>query len=148
MLTNLHTVTNLNDNDYQLGWGGRMLSFKELEEAVRAAKPMGQHSVIRCYVHMGLEKAKNMNSCDDTKAVHLRIVDTLTETMCDSCLNTAWRNNCFRVLKQLIPLLHVILNTDEFQRKMNEIHQLAHYFLGAKIPSQEINKIKNNQPKQ
>lgn len=125
-----------------------MLSFLELEFAVRAAKPIEQHSAIRCYVHMGLERAKNMDSCCGTKAVHLRIVDTLTETMCDSCLNMTWRNNCFRVLKQLIPLLHVILNTDEFQRKVNEIHQLAHYFLGATIPSQEINKIKNNQPKQ
>lgn len=125
-----------------------MLSFKQLESAVRAAKPIEPHSTIRCYVHMGLEKAKSIHSCEGTKAVHLRMVDTLIETMCDSCLHQSWRKNCFRVLKQLTPLLHVMLEADEFQQKVYEIHQLAHYFLGSDVSSHDISKLKINHPKQ
>ncbi|MFA3792038.1 hypothetical protein AB6T38_13045 [Aliiglaciecola sp. SL4] len=85
--------------------------------------------LINRYVHAGLERAKGMCDSQDTKAAHLRILDTLLNVVCDSLLSIAWRKYCFRMIQRLKPLLFEILESRQYHRIIADITILYNYFI-------------------
>ncbi|MFT6268314.1 MAG: hypothetical protein ACJAVV_001122, partial [Alphaproteobacteria bacterium] len=43
--------------------------------------------IINCYVHMGLERAKNHSCIATVQHAHMRVINTLIDAMCDHCLS-------------------------------------------------------------
>jgi hypothetical protein len=85
--------------------------------------------IISCYVHLGLERAKKLPNIPAVKHAHLRVLNTLIDTMCDHCLSSVWRKQCYRYIKRLLPLIYEILAPHQYQQKIEEINTLyAYYF--------------------
>ncbi|WP_342807940.1 hypothetical protein [Alteromonas sp. M12] len=104
-------------------------TFSCLEMAVTKPSEDAEFEIINRYVHAGLERAKAMSDSKETKAAHLRIVDTLLNVVCDTLLSIAWRKYCFRMIQRLKPLLFELLEKQQYQRKMADISTLYHYFI-------------------
>ncbi|MEP4891882.1 MAG: hypothetical protein ABJV04_17805 [Aliiglaciecola sp.] len=104
-------------------------AFTSLEMEVKNPSKDAEFELINRYVHAGLERAKGMYDSQDTKAAHLRIVDTLLNVVCDSLLTIAWRKYCFRMIQRLKPLLFEILEKRQYQRKIADITTLYNYFI-------------------
>jgi hypothetical protein len=85
--------------------------------------------IITCYVHMGLERAKNLSDIAAVQHSHMRVINTLIDTMCDHCLERVWRKQCYRYIKRLLPLLHEMLDPQQYKQKTQEIQTLYVYFL-------------------
>lgn len=106
------------------------LRFYSLQQLVRYGAGRQDQDMIPYYVHWGLEVAKSQQSAQQTKQAHLHIIDTLTETVCDSVVEPHWRRLCFVHIKRLLPLLHVMLPAKEYTKKVEEIESIGCYFLG------------------
>ena len=105
-------------------------TFSAIELAVRYGDGEADDpNTISCYVHLALERAKKLTTLVDVRTAHMRIVDTLIDTMCDSCIPKNWRKQCYRYLKKLMPLLFEMLDKNEYQQKVTEISQLYVYFV-------------------
>ncbi|MEP1868223.1 MAG: hypothetical protein ABJJ44_01700 [Paraglaciecola sp.] len=119
--------------------------FYSLELAVRYGNNSKEsYDDISCYVHLALERAKKLNSIKAVKTAHLRIVDTLVETMCDTCHNKNWRIQCHRYLKKLMPLLFEILDQTDYEKKIEEIETLYSYFICQNENKPLANSYKRN----
>lgn len=112
-----------NDNWYSY-------EFSSIEKAVRIADTQFKTQIINVYIVMGLDRAKAMHNANNTRRAHLRIYNTLLNTMCDDCLPILWRETCYHYLVQMMPLIKVIVDNKEFKQRKNEINLLHHYFLG------------------
>lgn len=104
------------------------LNFSSMEMAVRTANNQYNPDIINYYIILGLDHAKSMESVKDTKGVHLRIYNTLLDTMCDSCLPIHWREVCYSYLEKMMPLLSAIYNYQDFKKYRNELNTLYKYF--------------------
>lgn len=104
------------------------LTFSSIEMAVKSADNKYDSSIIGTYVIMGLDRAKDMEHVAQTKSVHLRIYNTLLNTMCDTYLPACWREECYDYLEKMMPLLSVIYSYTEFKKQRNELTLLAEYF--------------------
>jgi len=104
------------------------LTFCSVEMAVKSADERYDSSIISTYVIMGLDRAKEMDNIAQTKSVHLRIYNTLLNTMCDSYLPRQWRETCYNYLERMMPLLSVIYGYAEFKKHRYELTLLAGYF--------------------
>lgn len=107
-------------------------TFAAMETAVRSAHSQCHSSIINYYIVMGLDRAKAMNNLTDTKSVHLRVYNTLLNTMCDTCLPISWREKCYNYLEQMMPLLKTIYNAKDFKKQKQELTALHQYFLPQK----------------
>ena len=58
----------------------------------------------------------------------MRVLNTLIDTMCDNCLASVWRKQCYRYIKRLLPLLYEMLDKQQYQQKVQEIQSLHAYF--------------------
>lgn len=76
---------------------------------------------------MGLERAKNLSAIAAVRQAHMRVINTLIDAMCDHCLSTVWRKQCYRYIKRLLPLLYEILTPQEYDNKTKEIKTLHSY---------------------
>ena len=104
------------------------LTFCSVEMAVKSGDKQYHPNIIGSYIIMGLDRAKEMENVTDTKNVHLRIYNTLLNTMCDTCIPIEWREICFKYLNKMMPLLSAIFNTKDFEKYKNELNILAQYF--------------------
>jgi hypothetical protein len=105
-------------------------TFSALEMSVRYGDDNSNNEdIISCYVHMGLERAKTLSDITAVQHAHMRVINTLIEAMCDHCLASVWRKQCYRYIKRLLPLLYEMLNQQQYQQKTLEIHTLHAYFL-------------------
>ncbi|MFT5840852.1 MAG: hypothetical protein ACI9UT_003366 [Flavobacteriales bacterium] len=86
------------------------------------------NDIISCYVHMGLERAKSFSDIGAVQRAHMRVIDTLIDTMCDHCLESVWRKHCYRYIKRLLPLLYEMLDQQQYKQKTQEIRTLHAYF--------------------
>jgi hypothetical protein len=131
-LTGFIFAHNLIDNHYRLG--GFMhtqycFAFSALEQAVRHCDNSTKNlDIISCYVHMGLERAKQHATKQAMRRSHLRIFNTLVDTLCDSLVPIDWRKQCDTYIKRLQPLLFEILSADEYQAKLQELALLKSFF--------------------
>jgi hypothetical protein len=85
--------------------------------------------IISYYVHMGLERARKRSDIADVQHSHMRILNTLIDTMCDHCVTSVWRKQCYRYIKRLLPLLYEMLDYQQYKQKTQEIQRLHAYFL-------------------
>lgn len=108
------------------------LTFSSLELAVKAEQQMPEANTINIYVYLGLERAKSFGSVEQTKRAHLRVVNTLLETMCDDCLSLRWRTACHKWIKKLMPLLFELLHKDDYWQRVADVKLLHTYFLKDK----------------
>ncbi|WP_233267307.1 hypothetical protein [Paraglaciecola sp. L3A3] len=111
-------------------------TFSAIELTVRycdnQSKDLG---IISSYVHIGLQRAKNLKQLKSVRSAHMRVIDTLIDTMCDNALPLAWRQHCHLYIKRLLPLLFEMLEPAKYNQKVNEINILHTYFLQQ--PTQE-----------
>jgi hypothetical protein len=110
--------------------------FSALEMSVRYGDG-NNDDIISYYVHMGLERAKNLSGIAAVQRAHMRVINILIDTMCDHCLASARRKQCYRYIKRLLPLLYEMLNQQQYQHKVQEIETLHAYYL-------KDNQIKNH----
>lgn len=103
--------------------------------------------IISCYVHMGLERAKNLSDIAAVKHAHMRVLNTLIDTMCDHCLASSWRKQCYRYIKRLLPLLYEMLDQKQYKQKVQEIQLLhTYYFEDNQVKKQRHNQERSNLP--
>jgi len=84
--------------------------------------------IINCYVHMGLARAKSHSCIAAVQHGHMRVINTLIDAMCDHCLSSVWRQQCYRYIKQFLPLLYEMLDPQQYQQKVQEIQTLHTYY--------------------
>ncbi|MBT0587085.1 hypothetical protein [Alteromonas oceanisediminis] len=99
------------------------------EKAVRTEVQYQDLSIINCYVHLGLERAKEASRAEDANVIYARLMKTLEETMCDHLVSHRWRLHCYRVLKQLMPLMYEIISEDEYLFLNEKLNTLSQFFL-------------------
>ena len=108
-------------------------TFSAVELSVRYGDcSSNNEDIISCYVHMGLERAKKFSDIKSVQQAHMRVINTLIEAMCDHCLASAWRKQCYRYIKRLLPLLYEMLDQPQYQKKSEEIKTLYAYFFEDK----------------
>lgn len=105
------------------------ICFSNLELAVKLEHKMCNEYTIASYVYAGLERAKLCSCTTQTRKAHLRIFDTLLETVCDDCLSLEWRNTCYSWIKKLSPLLFEIFPKEVYSKKVAEAKLMKAYFL-------------------
>jgi hypothetical protein len=103
------------------------------ERAVRTHGEGHDSSIINCYVHLGLSKAKQCRCAKSTKQVYIRMLNTLEEVICDTLLPHKWRQHSFRVSKQLLPVVYEMLSAQDYQLLNGRLKAVAHYFLESKM---------------
>ena len=104
-------------------------TFSALEMSVRYGDGSSNNEdIISCYVHMGLDRAKNFSEITVVQHAHMRVINTLIDTMCDHCLTAVWRKQCYRYIKRLLPLLFEMLDKQQYLHKTQEIQTLHAYF--------------------
>ncbi|MFT2092027.1 hypothetical protein [Paraglaciecola sp. 2405UD69-4] len=120
--------------------------FYSLELAVRYGSNSSEsHDDIACYVHVALERARKLTCIKAARTAHLRIVDTLIETMCDTCHNQNWRIQCHRYLKKLMPLMFEILDEGDYAKKTKEIETLYKFFVShEQLPNKDKANLKSH----
>ncbi|WJG11017.1 hypothetical protein [Aliiglaciecola sp. LCG003] len=104
-------------------------TFYSVEMAVRTAGNSSDLDTIGMYVHMGLERTQTITCQNTTRRMHMHMVNTLIETMCDGCIPLYWRERCHRFLRKLKPLLYEMLDEQTYRSKVAEIEMLSEYFL-------------------
>jgi hypothetical protein len=110
-----------------------IFTFSSLEMSVRYGDGnTNNNHIISCYVHMGLERGKNLSDITAVRHAHMRVINTLIDTMCDHCLTSVWRKQCYRYTKQLLPLLYEMLDQKQYNQKTQEIQTLHAYFFEDK----------------
>ena len=115
-------------------------TFSSIEMSVRyGACNANNNDIISCYVHMGLDRAKKLSDITAVRHAHMRVINTLIDTMCDHCVNKVWRKECYRYIKRLLPLLYEMLGKEQYKYKIQEIKTLHAYFF-------EDNQIKYRLP--
>jgi hypothetical protein len=108
-------------------------TFSAVEMSVRYGDcNTNNDDIISCYVHLGLERAKNLSDITAVKHAHMRVINTLIDAMCDHCLASVWRKQCYRYIKRLLPLLYEMLDQQQYQQKTQEIKTLYAYYLEDK----------------
>lgn len=104
-------------------------SFSTIEMSVRYGScNTNSNDTISCYVHMGLERAKKLSNILAVRCAHMRVIDTLIDTMCDHCVADVWRKQCYRYIKRLLPLLYEMLDHQQYKQKTQEIRILHTYY--------------------
>ena len=104
-------------------------TFSAVEMSVRYGDSnTNNDDLISCYVHMGLERARKLSDIVLVRHAHMRVLNTLIETMCDHCLASVWRKQCYAYVKRLLPLLYEMLDQQQYQQKTQEIQTLYCYF--------------------
>lgn len=103
-------------------------TFSAVEMSVRYGDYDTNNDIISCYVHLGLERAKKYSDISAVQQAHMRVLNTLIDTMCDNCLASVWRKQCYRYIKRLLPLLYEMLDKQQYQQKVQEIQSLHAYF--------------------
>jgi hypothetical protein len=105
-------------------------TFSTLEISVRYGDcNTNNDDIISCYVHLGLQRAKKLSDIVAVQYAHMRVLNTLIDTMCDHCLSRVWRKQCYRYIKRLLPLLYEMLAPQQYLQKTLEIKTLhAFYF--------------------
>lgn len=104
-------------------------SFCELENGLINANKKYDESIVSLYFLKGLDRAKSMNDCNNSKKVYMRIYSNLINSMSDLLIPVAWREQCYIHLKIMMPLLSNILSFSDFSFKQNEVLTLRNYFL-------------------
>lgn len=114
-------------------------TFSTLEMSVRYGDCNNNNNddIIGGYVHMGLERAKKFTNLVAVRHAHMRVLNTLIETMCDNCLSSAWRKQCYRYIKRLLPLLYEMLDPQQYQQKTQEIQMLYTFYFEANQNSKQ-----------
>jgi hypothetical protein len=108
-------------------------AFSNIEMSVRYGScNTNSHNAISCYVHMGLERAKKHSDILAVQRAHMRVIDTLIDTMCDHCVTKVWRKECYRYIKRLLPLLYEMLDPQQYKKKTKEIKTLHTYYFKDK----------------
>lgn len=108
-------------------------NFSTVELAVRSGDNIENIDLISCYIQLGLERAKSMETLIDTKNTYVRVYNTLLETMCDSLLSKQWRVCAYEYVKQLMPILLEVCKKHEFQQIRAEVNTFGLYFLNINI---------------
>lgn len=104
-------------------------TFSAIEMSVRYGScNTNNDEIISCYVHLGLERAKKLSDIIAVKHAHMRVIDTLIDTMCDNCLASPWRKQCYIYIKRLLPLLYEMLDPQQYKQKTQEIQALHTYY--------------------
>ena len=113
-------------------------TFSSIEMSVRyGGCNADNNDTISCYVHMGLERAKKLSDILAVRRAHMRVINTLLDTMCDHCVTKVWRKECYRYIKRLLPLLYEMLGKQQYKYKIQEIKTLhAYYFEDSQIKYQ------------
>ena len=113
-------------------------AFSTIEMSVRYGScNTNSHDTVSCYVHMGLERAKKRTNILAVRQAHMRVINTLIDTMCDHCVAKVWRKECYRYIKRLLPLLYEMLDQQQYKQKTQEISTLhAYYFEDNQIKYQ------------
>lgn len=115
-------------------------TFSAIELTVRYCDNQANDlDIISCYVHLGLQRAKNLESLTGVRSAHMRVINTLIDTMCDNTLPVIWRQHCHLYIKRLLPLLFEMLSPVEYSQKVNEINTLYNFFLLATANPQQTN---------
>ncbi len=112
-------------------------SFCSVEMAVREgdsnfSNQMGSE-IIPCYVHIGIERARLTNCEHCKRRAYLRVFDTLVETLCDTSLTLAWRQECYSFIKKLLPLLFEVLDSTSYAKKVSQSQTLYNYFVESAL---------------
>ena len=112
--------------------------FSTIEMSVRYGScNTNSQDTVSCYVHMGLERAKKRSNILAVRQAHMRVINTLIDTMCDHCVAKVWRKECYRYIKRLLPLLYEMLDQQQYKQKTQEISTLhAYYFEDNQIKYQ------------
>jgi hypothetical protein len=111
----------------------KCFAFSALEMSVRYGDGnTNNNDIISSYVHMGLERGKNLSDITAVRHAYMRVINTLIDTMCDHCLTNVWRKQCYRYTKQLLPLLYEMLDQKQYKQKTLEIQTLHTYFFEDK----------------
>ena len=119
-------------------------TFSALEMSVRYGDVnTNNEDIISCYVHMGLERAKTHSDITAVQHAHMRVINTLIEAMCDHCLASVWRKQCYRYIKRLMPLLFEMLDQQQYQQKTKEIQTLHAYFIEDNQNKYQLNKTEH-----
>jgi hypothetical protein len=104
-------------------------TFSTVEMSVRYGDgDTNNDEIISCYVHMGLERAKSFSDVEAMQHAYMRVINTLIDTMCDHCLASVCRKQCYRYIKRLLPLLYEMLDPQQYKKKTIEIRILHTYF--------------------
>lgn len=114
-------------------------TFSALEISVRYCDfDANSEDIISCYVHMGLARAKQFSDLAAVKHAHMRVVDTLIDSMCDHCLPSTWRDQCYRYIKRLLPLMYEILDHQQYHLKVQEIRSLHTFYLNNEVTRSQL----------
>ncbi|MEP1448841.1 MAG: hypothetical protein ABJK37_22240 [Paraglaciecola sp.] len=116
-------------------------TFSSVEMSVRYGDNASNDDVIGCYVHLGLERAKQLEDIVAVRNAYMRVLNTLIDTMCDHCLASVWRKQCYRYIKRLLPLLYEILDQHQYLQKISEIQILYSYCFEQTPASKQSNKM-------
>lgn len=99
------------------------------ENVVRTGAHHNEPDIINYYVHLGLQQAQQCQSAQQTKRIHLRVLQTLEEVMCDGLIAKPCRERCFRNIQRLKPLIFEMMDEREYQNYTTRIEALYQYFL-------------------
>lgn len=150
-MTTLLNPTNVNENHSHLNEtmpNHYCFTFSAVELTVRNCGNGGNDlDVISCYVHLGLQKAKQYEHLKEVRTGHMRIVNTLIDTMCDSALPIHWRKHCYRYIKSLLPLLFEMLSLPKYRQKTKEIETLHNFFIKDSIQNKHTANIQKTSMK-
>lgn len=116
-------------------------TFSAVEMSVRYGDNTSNDDIISCYVHLGLERAKQLKDMVAVRNAHMRVLNTLIDTMCDHCLASVWRKQCYRYIKRLLPLVYEILDRHQYLQKIREIQILYSYCFEQAPVSKQSNKM-------
>ncbi|MGJ8681905.1 hypothetical protein [Paraglaciecola sp.] len=109
-------------------------TFSTIELTVRYCDNQANDlDLIGSYVHLGLQRAKSFKQITNVRSAHMRVVNILVETMCDSNLPLVWREHCYLYIKRLMPLLFEMLDSEEYQKKSKQIMTLHKYFIRKQV---------------
>lgn len=119
-------------------------TFSSIELTVRYCDNQANDlDLIGSYVHLGLQRAKNLKQINSVRSAHMRVINTLLDTLCDSNLPLVWREHCYLYIKRLLPLMFEMLSRDEYDQKTTQINAFYHYFISNQL-KQSPQKSKNH----
>ena len=104
-------------------------AFDCYERAVRTEDVRKDVDILKCYVSLGLNYAREQETVKQSRYVYWRIMNTLEETLCDSLLSFYWRRQVYNSIKQFKPIMYEVLSEKQYEAFNYRLKLHADYFL-------------------
>ncbi len=101
------------------------------EKAIREPQDNHDRAMIKCYLNLCLQAARNCHTISCAHHVYARMIRTFEEIICDDLLTKQWRMLCYKTFKQVLPLLFEVMDYDDYAQVYTRFSELNDYFLGS-----------------